>query len=190
MATFPFVLRGFPPDNGSEYINHQLTDMLEKLRIESTKSRSQRTNDNALVESKNTSVVRKHLGYSHIPSRHTQVVSTFLIDVLTPYLNYHRPCFFPEVILDDKSWQHRRHPLDQMNTPYEKLKAIPDTKRFLKPELTFEDLDKQACATTDNQATEQLNQQRTKLFKHIQNKLVRVWDIGRMKAPFPKVHSY
>ena len=170
MAAFPFVLRGFHSDNGSEYINHQLADMLEKLRIEFTKSRSRRTNDNALVESKNASVVRKHLGYSHIPSRHAQVVSTFLIDVLTPYLNYHRPCFFPEVILDDKGRQRRRYPLDQMNTPYEKLKAIPDAKRFLKPELTFDDLDKQACAMTDNQAAEQLNQQRAKLFKHIQSK--------------------
>lgn len=116
--------------------------MLEKLRIEFTKSRSRRTNDNALVESKNASVVRKHLGYNHIPSRHAQDVSTFLMGILTPYLNYHRPCFFPQVILDDKGRQRRRYPLDQMNTPYEKLKALPDAKRFLKPELTFKDLDK------------------------------------------------
>ena len=144
--------------------------MLDKLRIEFTKSRSRQTNDNALVESKNASVLRKHLDYCHIPSRHAQAVSAFLLDVLAPYLNYHRPCFFPEVILDDKGRQRRRYPLDQMNTPYEKLKALPDAKQFLKPELTFEDLDKQACAATDNQAAEQLNQQRTKLFKHIQSK--------------------
>lgn len=170
LAAFPFVICGFHSDNGSEYINHRLANMLEKLRIEFTKSRSRRTNDNALVESKNASVVRKNLGYSHIPSRHAQVVSTFLIDVLTPYLNYHRPCFFPQVILDDKGRQRRRYPLDQMNTPYEKLKAIPDAKRFLKPELTFEDLDQQACTMSDNQAAEHLNQQRARLFRHIQSK--------------------
>lgn len=170
MAAFPFILRGFHSDNGSEYINYQLAQMLEKLRIEFTKSRSRRTNDNALVESKNASVVRKHLGYSHIPSHHAQIVSTFLIDVLTPYLNYHRPYFFPEVILDDKGRQRRRYPLDQMNTPYEKLKALPDAKQFLKPELTFEELDQQASAITDSQAAEQLNHARSKLFKRIQSK--------------------
>ena len=67
-------------------------------------------------------------------------------------------------------YRHLCYPLDQMNTSYAKLKAIPDVKRFLKPKLTFEELDKQACAMTDNQAAEQLNQQRTKLFKHIQSK--------------------
>ncbi|MGB4858304.1 MAG: DDE-type integrase/transposase/recombinase [Dokdonella sp.] len=170
MAVFPFVLRGFHSDNGTEYINHRLAQMLEKLRIEFTKSRSRRTNDNALVESKNASVVRKHLGYSHIPSRHAKAVSAFLIETLTPYLNYHRPCFFPEVILDDKGRQRRRYPLNQINTPYEKLKAIPDAARFLKPGLTFTELDQHACAMTDNQAAEHLNQQRNKLFKHIQCK--------------------
>ena len=96
MQAFPFVILGFHSDNGSEYINHRLAAMLEKLRIEFTKSRARRTNDNALVESKNSSVVRKHLGFSHIPSHHARRVSIFLCDVLTPYLNDHRPCFFPE----------------------------------------------------------------------------------------------
>jgi transposase InsO family protein len=61
----PFVIRGFHSDNGSEYINHQLARLLEKLRIEQTKSRSRQTNDNALAESKTASTVRKYLGYSH-----------------------------------------------------------------------------------------------------------------------------
>ena len=37
--------------------------MLDKLRIEQTKSRARQSNDNALAESKNASVVRKHMGY-------------------------------------------------------------------------------------------------------------------------------
>lgn len=89
---FPFVIRGFHSDNGSEYINHQLAAMLDKRRIEFTKSRARRTNDNALVESKTAAVVRKHLGYRHIPSHHAQTVNAFRCDTLTPYLNYHRPC--------------------------------------------------------------------------------------------------
>jgi hypothetical protein len=39
--------------------------LLEKLRIEQTKSRSRHSNDDALAESKNASVVRQHMGYGH-----------------------------------------------------------------------------------------------------------------------------
>jgi len=66
LDAFPFMIRSFHSDNGSEYINHQVAKLLEKLRIEQTKSRSRQTNDNALAESKNASTVRKYLGYSHL----------------------------------------------------------------------------------------------------------------------------
>jgi len=69
LDTFPFTLRGFHSDNGSEYINKRVSELLEKLRIEFTKSRSRYSNDNALTESKNASVVRKWLGYAHIRQR-------------------------------------------------------------------------------------------------------------------------
>jgi hypothetical protein len=60
IEAFPFVVLGFHADNGSEYINTRVVALLEKLRIEPfTKSRARRTNDNALVESKNGSVVRQ-----------------------------------------------------------------------------------------------------------------------------------
>jgi transposase InsO family protein len=69
MEAFPFVIQGFHADNGSEYINQRVAERLNKLLIEFTKSRSRPTNDNALVESKNGAVVRKHLGYAHIPQK-------------------------------------------------------------------------------------------------------------------------
>lgn len=172
MNAFPFVIRGFHSDNGSEYVNHKIAAMLDKLRVEFTKSRARRTNDNALVESKNASVVRKHLGYSHIPSQHAQAVCAFLIGFLTPYLNYHRPCFFPEVVLDAKGRQRRRYRYEHMNTPYEKLKTLPDAASFLKPDATFADLDHRAMTMTDNQAAEQLNREREKLFQTIKAKKV------------------
>ena len=65
IQTFPFTVLGFHSDNGSEYVNKQVAALLEKLHVqEFTKSRARRTNDNALVASKNGSVVRKHLGYA------------------------------------------------------------------------------------------------------------------------------
>lgn len=167
IEAFPFSILGFHSDNGSEYINHQVASMLEKLRIEFTKSRARHTNDNALVESKNGSVVRKHLGYAHIPSRFAQTVSAYTLKWLTPYLNYHRPCFFPETILDAKGRQTKRYPYQRMMTPYDKLKSLPAAERYLKPGLCFEILDLQAYAVSDNAAASSLNEQRKKLFARI-----------------------
>lgn len=165
MQDFPFVIRSFHSDNGSEYINHRVSTLLNKLNVEFTKSRARRTNDNALVESKNGSIVRKHLGYSHIPSQHASKVDAFLHDYLTPYLNFHRPCFFAEVTLDDKGRQRRRYPYQHMNTPYEKLKSLPNADTHLKPGITFQELDKYAMAMTDNQVAQQLLSERSKLFQ-------------------------
>ncbi len=61
---FPSKLISFHSDNGSEYINQQVAKLLKKLLIEFTKSRSRHSNDNALADSKNASVVRKILGYT------------------------------------------------------------------------------------------------------------------------------
>ena len=47
LAGFPFVILGFHADNGSEYINRKVSKMLDKLRVEFTKSRPRHCNDNA-----------------------------------------------------------------------------------------------------------------------------------------------
>ena len=95
LVTLPFTVLGFHADNGSEYINHQVAAMLNKLHIHQfTKSRARHSNDNALVEGKNAWVVRKWLGHDHIPQHFAAQVNAFTQEVLTPYLNYHRPCLF------------------------------------------------------------------------------------------------
>ncbi len=53
---FPFAIRGFHSDSGSKDVNHKTAELLEKLRIEFTKSRPRQTNDNALAECKNGEV--------------------------------------------------------------------------------------------------------------------------------------
>jgi transposase InsO family protein len=167
LAAFPFPILGFHTDNGSEYINRRVAKLLDKLNIEFTKSRPRHSNDNGLAESKNKSVVRKHLGYSHIPGRYAALVNAFTRDVLTPYLNFHRPCFFPEIITDDQGRQRRRYPYAYLNTPFEKLKSLPADKRQLKPDLTLDDLEQAAMAMTDHQAARQLNEARKALFNRI-----------------------
>ena len=158
----------FHADNGSEYINKRVAALLEKLRVaEFTKSRARQTNDNALVESKNGSVVRKHLGYAHIPGRFASQVNAFTQEVLSPYLNFHRPCFFPTEETDAKGRIRKRYRYEPLMTPYDKLKSLPEANQYLKPGITFELLDDIAYAISDNQAAQQLNQARAKLFRHI-----------------------
>lgn len=168
IESFPFVILGFHADNGSEFINKQVAALLAKLHIqEFTKSRARRTNDNALVESKNGSVVRKHLGYAHIPGRFAQAVNAFTQGVLSPYLNFHRPCFFPTEETDAKGRIRKRYRYEDMMTPYEKLKSLPEADQYLKPGITFEQLDAIAHAISDNEAARRLNQARAELFRSI-----------------------
>lgn len=164
---FPFVILGFHSDNGSEYINKHVAKLLNKLRIELTKSRARQSNDNALVESKNGSVVRKHLGYGHIPQRFAAQVNAFAVEVLSPYLNYHRPCLFSVEVVDTKGKRRKRYPYANLMTPYEKLKSLPEAERYLKPGTTFATLDDIAMQTTDNEAARRLNEARAKLFRAI-----------------------
>lgn len=167
LASFPFVILGFHSDNGSEYINRQVAKLLDKLRIELTKSRARQSNDNALVESKNGSIVRKHLGYAHIPGRFAQRVNAFSLGVLSPYLNFHRPCLFPEEVVDAKGKRRKRYPYANLMTPYEKLKSLPTAAQYLKPGVTFDHLDDIAMQCSDNEAARLLNQARTELFQQI-----------------------
>ena len=174
---FPFVIKGFHSDNGSEYINgprpprRHVAKLLNKLLIEEqTKSRSRHSNDNAQAESKNASIVRKHLGYSHIPQRFAALVNTFCQDYLNPYVNFHRPCLFAETIIDAKGRSRKRYPYHLMMTPYEKLKSLDSAEQFLKSGITFQQLDAQAHAISDNEAAQQMNDARALLFKTIFNR--------------------
>ena len=91
LLSFPFRILGFHADNGSEYINHRVAELLEKLRVERfTKSRARTSNDNALVEGKNASVVRRWFGHDHIPQRFAADVNRFAHGILSPFLNFYR----------------------------------------------------------------------------------------------------
>jgi transposase InsO family protein len=127
IQAFPFTMLGFHADNGSEYINKRVPALLEKPHAQGfTKSRARRSNDNALAESKDGSVLRKHLGYAHIPGRFAQQVNHLAQNVLSPYLNLHRPCFFPTEEIDARGRVRKRYRYEQMMTPYDKLKSLPD----------------------------------------------------------------
>ena len=172
IEAFPFAVQGFHADNGSEYINHQVAALLNQLHVgEFTKSRARRTNDNALVESKNASVIRKWLGYSHIPQHLAEPVNAFNRDGLSPYLNYHRPCLFPTEIIDAKGRARKRYRDDDVMTPYEKLKSLDNAQQYLRDGITFEQLDAAAHQVSDFKAAQALTHARNQLFELIHKDL-------------------
>jgi transposase InsO family protein len=170
LAAFPFTIQGFHSDNGSEYINGRVAALLGKLLIAFTKSRARQTNDNALVEGKNGAVVRKLFGHAHIPQRWASLINAFNQEHLTPYLNFHRPCFFPETRTDPKGKERKVYHYETMMTPYEKLKALPKAEDYLKPGITFEILDATAHRLSDNQAAALLQKARQQLFTMIHDR--------------------
>lgn len=159
---FPFRIRGFHSDNGSEFVNHTVEKLLNKLLIEQTKSRPRRSNDNGLVESKNGAVIRKHMGYTHIAAPHAGRVQRFYQQHLNPYLNFHRPCGQPEIESDAKGKQKRvyRH----YQTPWETFQKLPQAAGYLKPGRTLAALERMARAESDTAAARRMQQAKQKLF--------------------------
>lgn len=138
---YPFVIIEFHADNGSEYINKQVAAMLNRLLVTLSKSRPRRHNDNALVESKNGSVLRKEMGYNHIPKTYAQLINAWYQSWFNVYLNYHRPCGFVTTTTDHKGKEKKVYKPKDYKTPYVKLKSLPDAEQYLKPGITFKQLD-------------------------------------------------
>ena len=172
LRSFPFRLRGFHSDNGSEYINARVAALLDKLRVEFTKSRPRHSNDNGLAETKNGAVVRKMFGYEHIAQRNAAPINVFCAGHLTPFLNLHRPCLFATELPDPKKLGRVRkvyRPEDAM-TPLEKLASLPKAKQGLRKQISLKDLLAQAAAKTDLQAAHDLNVARQLLFDSIRKR--------------------
>ena len=169
LAQFPFEILGFHADNGSEYVNHRVAKMLDKLRIEFTRSRPRHSNDNGLAETKNGAVVRKIFGYEHIPQRHAGRFNTFCMEYLNPFLNFHRPCLFATELLDPKKPGRikRVYRANSAMTPLDKLASLPEAHKFLRASVTLKDLHELATALTDVQAAEELNEARAALFRRV-----------------------
>lgn len=164
---FPFVIKGFHSDNGSEYVNKRVAGLLEKLRVEFTKSRSRHSNDNALAEGKNAAVVRKLYGHAHIPKHWANKINALNQQEVYRYINFHRPCYFPVLETDSKGKQRKRYPYEAMMTPFEKLKSLDKVGQYLKEGVTLQQLEVFATEMTDNGAAAALETARRLLFKTI-----------------------
>jgi len=170
MAQFPFEITGFHSDNGSEYINTKVAKLLGKLHIEQTKSRARHSNDNALAESKNGSVVRKHMGYSHIPQMYAEPINHFYQQCFNPWLNLHRPSMFSTEIVSPKGKIVKRYNNKDVKTPLECL-VLLDKQALVsfKTSATLTALLIQSLQVTDLAAAQQMQHAKRVLFKGFAN---------------------
>jgi len=168
LRQFPFRIRGFHSDNGSEFINYTVAKLLNKLLVEQTKSRPRHSNDNGLAESKNAAVVRKHMGWGHIAAPHAEAITAFYQQHFNPYLNFHRPCGVPEQVVSTKGKVKRVY--RWYATPWEILRQLPGIAGYLKPDVTVQDLDRQARAKSDTDAAMEMREAKRKLFAGFQRK--------------------
>jgi transposase InsO family protein len=162
---FPFRILGFHSDNGSEYVNWEVAKLLKSLLIEFTRSRANRTQDNALVEGKNGAIIRKHIGYGHIAAEHAEAVQKFYTAQLNPYLNFHRPCGFATVSLDARGKRRRQYKREDYATPYAKLKSLEQAEQYLRPNLSFAQLEKTAQRMSDTECARKMAAARTQLLR-------------------------
>lgn len=165
LEQYPFAIIEFHADNGSEYINHTVAKLLNKLLIKLTKSRSRQTNDNALVESKNGSIIRKHMGYFYISQKYAPDINDFYVSVFNTYLNFHRPCGFATILVSPKGKQKKIY--NTYQTPFEALKTIPAVENYLKPGVTLATLGKIAMQHSDNEYATIMDTKKTELFDKI-----------------------
>ena len=165
----PFTVFNFHSDRGSENINYLVAELLTKLHIKQTKSRSRRPNDNALVETKNGSIVRKNMGWEHLDQGVSDLINQFYQDWFNPYLNYHRPCLFAAATAIDPRGRDRKV-YDEAIVPYEKLKQVGRGLKTgcLKPGLSFKQLDEVAYRRSDNEFAALMREAERKLFATIQ----------------------
>lgn len=160
---FPFRIIELHSDNGSEYINKTVAKLLQKLLIAQTKSRPRKSNDNALAESKNGSVIRKCMGYIHIQKQHAKKINDFYQTHFNTYVNYHRPSGYATTTINAKGKETKIY--DLYETPYEHFKNLPGASTYLRDDIIFEDLENIALKESDNECATLMQKARLQLFK-------------------------
>jgi len=88
-----------------------------------------------------------------------------------PYLNFHRPCHFPEKTIGENGKITIRYPYSQCMTPYHKLRSLPDWESYLRSGVTSESLEVCAMEKTPLQAAKEKKKARDALMKVVLPKL-------------------
>lgn len=170
---FPFIIIEFHSDNGSEFINKTVAGILNRLHIQQSKSRPRHSNDNGLVETKNNAIIRKEMGYGFIQKGAYKLINDFYQEHYNIYLNYHRPCGYPTIIVDKRGKEKKIHKPSGYDVPYEKLKSLPNAEQYLKPGISFAQLDRIAYNQSDVEFKREMSKARAILSVKIKEQYLR-----------------
>ncbi|MFQ5822113.1 MAG: hypothetical protein ACE5IT_09630 [bacterium] len=130
--TVPFVLKGLDSDSGSEFINWHMVSYCQSKRLNFTRSRPDRRNDNAYVEQKNYTHIRKWLGYGRYDrEKQMRMINNLYRNELRLFNNFFRPVM--KIKTKEKiNNSVCRKKYDIAQTPYQRLMnsgQIPETKK-------------------------------------------------------------
>jgi hypothetical protein len=117
----PFLLCGVDSDNGGEFLNQVLYDYSQRHHIEFTRSRPYKKNDQAHVEQKNWSVVRRLIGYDRYTTKAAYQVLEELYPLICQYSNFFQP--LRKVVTKERHGAKVTKRFDQAQTPYQRLLA-------------------------------------------------------------------
>ena len=115
----PFKILGVDTDCGSEFINYELLDYCEERQITFTRARTHRKNDQAYVEEKNGSVVRRLVGYDRFEGRQAWEALARLYGVLRQYVNFFQPSL--KLIEKERRGAKVSKKYDKAKTPYQRI---------------------------------------------------------------------
>lgn len=91
VESLPFPMKGFDSDNGSEFINSKILGWCEQRKVTFTRSREYKKNDQAHVEEKNGSIVRRFVGYDRFEGDLSLRLMTKLYKKMRLYVNFFQP---------------------------------------------------------------------------------------------------
>ena len=117
----PFPLLGVDTDNGSEFINHEILKFCEDNQITFTRSRAYRKNDQAHVEQKNGSVVRRIVGYDRFEGRAAWEALGEMYRILRVYINFFQPSL--KLISKERNGAKVKKKYDTAKTPHQRVVA-------------------------------------------------------------------
>ena len=120
----PFALRGLDSDNGSEFINSHLVAFCERRRIQFTRSRPYKKDDNAHVEQKNWTHVRKLVGWDRYDTPEAQQALNVLYAELRLFQNLFQPSM--KLLRKERRGSRLLRRYDAPQTPWERVQACVD----------------------------------------------------------------
>jgi hypothetical protein len=118
-AESPFPVHGFNSDNDSAFINDTVVDFCRARGLQFTRSRPYRKNDQAWVEQKNGSVVRRLVGYGRLQGRAATAALARLYSMARLYVNFFQPSFKLQAKTRQGSHVTKRYSIPM--TPCERL---------------------------------------------------------------------